>query len=232
MPLIFSAISIAFIHTILGPDHYLPFIAMSKVGQWTKNKTLLVAFVAGIGHILSSILIGFIGIFAGSTLNNLIEIESVRATYAQWFLLFFGIGYSIFGVYKILQNNHHHHFHSHTDGIVHTHSHHHDLTKHEHQHRNNKNKNLTPWILFTIFIFGPCEPLIPLLIYPAAKFGLMEAVLISSIFGIVTISTLMGIVYLGIKGVEIFKFHKIEKYQHLLAGVVLIFSALATFLGL
>ena len=29
--------------------------------------------------------------------------------------------------------------------------------------------NLTPWILFTIFVFGPCEPLIPLVMFPAAE---------------------------------------------------------------
>ena len=37
--LIIAAASIAFFHTILGPDHYLPFIVMSRSGKWSIRKT-------------------------------------------------------------------------------------------------------------------------------------------------------------------------------------------------
>ena len=33
-----SAASIGFVHTILGPDHYLPLVAMAKTNGWSANK--------------------------------------------------------------------------------------------------------------------------------------------------------------------------------------------------
>jgi hypothetical protein len=36
--LIISAASVAFVHTMLGPDHYVPFIAMAKARDWSLPK--------------------------------------------------------------------------------------------------------------------------------------------------------------------------------------------------
>ena len=30
-----TAAAIAFVHTLLGPDHYLPFVAMAKARGWS-----------------------------------------------------------------------------------------------------------------------------------------------------------------------------------------------------
>ena len=37
--LLWTAASIGFVHTLLGPDHYLPFVAMSRAGGWSARKT-------------------------------------------------------------------------------------------------------------------------------------------------------------------------------------------------
>ena len=47
--------SIGFIHTALGPDHYIPFIALSKSQNWSKLKTVWVTALSGLGHVGSSI---------------------------------------------------------------------------------------------------------------------------------------------------------------------------------
>ena len=46
----------------------------------------------------------------------------------------------------------------------------------------------TPWVLFLIFVFGPCEPLIPLVMYPAAKNNFHGAVIVAILFSLTTIS--------------------------------------------
>ncbi|GAI12193.1 unnamed protein product, partial [marine sediment metagenome] len=56
----------------------------------------------------------------------------------------------------------------HVDGEKHDHIHAHKV-EHSHVHDEKKGTSLTPWILFIIFVFGPCEPLIPLVMYPAKK---------------------------------------------------------------
>ncbi len=48
-----TAASIGFFHTILGPDHYLPFIVLAKSRQWSSLKTAIITLLCGIGHILS-----------------------------------------------------------------------------------------------------------------------------------------------------------------------------------
>lgn len=50
-----TAASIGLFHTLLGPDHYLPFIVMAKAGKWSLFKTAWVTFLCGIGHVGSSI---------------------------------------------------------------------------------------------------------------------------------------------------------------------------------
>ena len=57
-----SAAAIAFLHTILGPDHYLPFVAMSKARGWGMAKALRITLLCGVGHLAGSVLLGAAGI--------------------------------------------------------------------------------------------------------------------------------------------------------------------------
>ena len=52
-----TAATLGFIHTILGPDHYLPFIVLAKARKWSTIKTLVITFFCGFGHILSSVIL-------------------------------------------------------------------------------------------------------------------------------------------------------------------------------
>nr|MDA3832930.1 hypothetical protein [Spirochaetales bacterium] len=107
--LIISAGSLGFIHTILGPDHYLPFIVLSKARRWSSNKTMWITFISGIGHVSSSILIGIIGIGLGVSLHKLEALEAVRGELVGWLLFAFGIAYTLYGIYKYLKSSRHFH---------------------------------------------------------------------------------------------------------------------------
>lgn len=58
----FTLISIAvgFSHTLLGPDHYLPFIVLSRACGWSYRKTFRITFVCGLGHILTAVVLGYL----------------------------------------------------------------------------------------------------------------------------------------------------------------------------
>lgn len=88
--LIISAASIAFVHTLLGPDHYVPFIAMAKARGWSLPKTLRVVLLCGSGHLVGSVVLGGLGIVAGIELTRLEWIESQRG--AASVVSEFGIG--------------------------------------------------------------------------------------------------------------------------------------------
>ena len=97
-----TAVSIAFLHTLLGPDHYLPFIVLGEAKKWSLPKTMLITFLCGLGHVMSSVVIGFIGIAAGIAVNKLVGIEAVRGSVAAWLFIAFGLIYMIVAIH-----NHH-----------------------------------------------------------------------------------------------------------------------------
>ena len=91
--LVGSAGAIAFIHTIMGPDHYLPFVAMAKARGWSLAKTLRITLWCGLGHLVGSVALGVIGIAFGTQLAKLEWIEAVRGETAAWLLIGFGLAY-------------------------------------------------------------------------------------------------------------------------------------------
>ena len=217
--LLATAALLGFFHTVLGPDHYIPFIAMSKSGSWSLRKTTLITFLCGIGHILSSVVLGIIGITFGIAVAKFEAVESIRGNIAAWALIAFGLVYFVWGVRQAVRNKPHTHFHPHGNGVGHEHTHAHN-DDHLHAHASG-NKNITPWVLFTIFVFGPCEPLIPLLMYPAAKGSLGGLLLVTTVFGAVTIATMMSIVLISAFGISFVPVSRLGRYTHALAGATL-----------
>ena len=104
-----TAASIGFFHTLLGPDHYLPFIMMARAGEWSRSKTAVVTALCGLGHVASSVLLGFAGILLGTQLSRLEAFESARGDIAAWLLIVFGLVYFVWGVRSAVRNRPHTH---------------------------------------------------------------------------------------------------------------------------
>jgi sulfite exporter TauE/SafE len=226
-----TAVSLGFIHTVLGPDHYLPFIVLSEAKKWSLRKTMLITFFCGIGHVLSSVILGLAGIAVGISVSKLVSVESFRGNIAAWLFIAFGLVYMVISVRNLYKKKRHTHSHFHIDKGVHAHDHDHHL-EHTHIHESNA-VNTTPWILFLIFIFGPCEPLIPIVMYPAAENNISGAVIVSLLFSAITISTMLLIVLAFKMGLSRINLKPIEKYSNLIAGAMIFFSGIAIqFLGL
>lgn len=226
-----TAATIGFLHTLLGPDHYLPFIVMAKANRWSKFKTAWITILCGIGHVGSSVVLGTVGIAFGIAVSRLQFLESFRGNIAAWLLIGFGLVYFIWGVRRAILNKPHAHQHIHGNGTVHYHTHTHKA-EHVHVHEQEK-KNMTPWILFTIFVLGPCEPLIPILMYPAAKNSLTGTILVAVVFSIVTITTMVSVVFVSLFGINLLPTKTLERYTHALAGAAILLSGLGIqFLGL
>jgi nickel/cobalt transporter (NicO) family protein len=90
-----TAATIGFVHTIIGPDHYLPFIFMARARKWSIFKTSWITIACGIGHVGSSVLLGLLGIGFGVALSKLEFFESFRGDLAAWAFVLFGLGYLI-----------------------------------------------------------------------------------------------------------------------------------------
>jgi sulfite exporter TauE/SafE len=214
-------------HTLLGPDHYLPFVAMSRVGNWSRRKTVWITLLCGIAHVLGSVLLGCLGIGLGVAVFKLEPIEEIRGDLAGWLLLTFGVLYFVWGLARAVRNQPH--VHVHTDGTVHAHP------DSEHGHPAGEEavrRPMTPWVLFTIFLFGPCEPLIPVLMYPAARGSAWDVASVSLLFGLATIGTMLTMVLVMCLGADLVRLGRLERYSHAVAGLVVLSCGLAIKLGL
>jgi nickel/cobalt transporter (NicO) family protein len=228
--LLFTAASLGFLHTLFGPDHYLPFIVMSKARNWSTAKTAWVTILCGLGHVGSSILLGVVGIIFGLGLSRLEIFDSTRGDLAAWLFIVFGLVYFIYGIRKSFRGHTHTHTHAHVNGTAHEHEHQHHNS---HVHVHAEKKNITPWVLFTIFVLGPCEPLIPVLMYPAAKHSSWGVAGVAIVFSLVTLVTMLATVFLGLKGVKLISTSKLERHMHAIAGATICLSGVAiVFLGL
>lgn len=230
--LLLTAASLAFLHTLVGPDHYLPFVLMARAGRWSRAKTVAVTLACGLGHVLSSVVLGAAGIALGLLVSHLVGVESFRDRLAGWFLIAFGLVYFLWGIQRAVRRRPHTHAHLHLDGTVHIHPHGHER-EHSHVHSAEADHEpsavarLTPWVLFSIFVLGPCKPLIPLLMYPAAQKSVVGVILVTAVFGIITIATMMLAVLACQLGLERLPLGSLERYTHALAGAALALCGLA-----
>jgi sulfite exporter TauE/SafE len=234
--LLLTAVSIGFVHTLLGPDHYLPFVAMSAARNWTRRKTMLVTALCGVGHVTGSIVIGMVGVAIGASIHHLQWLEGLRGDLAAWALIAFGLVYMAWGLKQAWRSRAHEHEHLHEDGTRHRHSHaHHTHGGHMHVHvqvDTDNVKSITPWALFVVFILGPCEPLIPILMYPAAQHSWWGLALVVTAFAMATLTTMLAVVWLAMRGLERLPLASAERYAHALAGAALSLCGVGIVLGL
>ena len=231
--LLVTAGTLGFVHTLAGPDHYLPFIVISKAKKWSPGKTAWITFLCGLGHVCSSILIGTVGIAFGIAILKVTAFESIRDNVAGWMLFGFGLAYFVYGLQKSWKRRPHVHEHLHDDGEIHKHTHTHE-EEHAHVHiRPGEEASITPWILFSIFVFGPCKILIPLLMYPAAEASVHATILVALVFSLATVGTMMTIVMLGTYGFRSVHLPLLERNVEAVAGFsIMLCGAAIQFLGL
>lgn len=223
-----TAASVGFVHTLMGPDHYLPFLVLARARGWSVRRTTLVTLACGLGHVLSSVLLGTVGIATGLAVSHLESVESQRASVAAWLLVTVGLVYCAWGLHRALRATGRHHFHfpsrddlSHLDPL---HSSPGDAPGHL---PSPGSYRLTPWVLFVIFVLGPCEPLIPVLMFPAATGGWLDVAVVAAAFGVATLAAMLLVVGIGLAGLTVLPLHRLERYGHALAGAAIALTGLA-----
>lgn len=213
-----TAFLTAIIHTITGPDHYLPFIAIAKSRDYSLKKTLLWTFICGLGHICSALFIalGFMYLSHLMTDSQFAWMEDNRSDLAAYALIGLGGAYLLWAL---------RHRWLHYSGKAHHHGH------ILHGGQEIQDKNITVWVVFIIFVLGPCEALLPILT-ASSVMGISAVISSTVIFSVATIATMLLAVTLGYLGLEALKFKKLETYAHELAGVTIMACGIAILYGL
>ena len=219
-----TAATLALFHTLIGVDHSIPFIVLGRARGWSLRRTLGVTGACGLAHVASSVLIGSLGVLLGVTLDRLSWLESTRGRVAAGLMSGFGLAYAARAFWRKFRGHTHTHLHAHADGTVHTYPHDHHG---EHRHPHDIGRGVTPWALFLIFAFGPCEPLIPLMMVPAVERSWLGLAAVIGVFGFVTLGTMLAAVTLGYLGLTHAKLGAVEGRIDVLAGLTIAASGAA-----
>ena len=242
--LVSAAVGIGFVHTLIGIDHTLPFVVLGRARGWSLRRTLWITGLCGGGHVASSVLLGGAGIGAAIFATGLDtaegyhwmngrvgafeSIEAFRGDLASWGLIAFGLTYAGWSLAR--RRRQQRHVHEHASGVVHAHG---DLTADTHEHTTAPAggvAGLTAWSLFVIFVLGPCEPLIPILMVPAFQVGLWAVIPVTLAFGVTTIATMAAVVALAYRGLQFARFPRLRAHAHTLSGLAIASSGLAIML--
>ena len=95
--LMIATFTLAVTHSI-NPDHWFPFVMVGRANKWKVSWVLVLAVVAGIGHVGTSVVIGLVGVFAekGTSKDIAIFLESATPI----LLMVFGFSYAAYAFYK------------------------------------------------------------------------------------------------------------------------------------
>ncbi|MBV9079573.1 MAG: hypothetical protein JO102_00475, partial [Elusimicrobia bacterium] len=129
--------AIAALHTVLGPDHYLPLAALSQASRWPIRRTLALTAIFGAAHVLSAAALGFAALAGGSVAARWLG-DAARSTAAGNALMAVGVVYAAWALVRRFRR---------ADEAP--------------------PAGWPQRLLFVAFLVGPCEPLIPVLIAAA-----------------------------------------------------------------
>jgi nickel/cobalt transporter (NicO) family protein len=223
-----TAFTVAVGHTLIGIDHTLPFVVLGRARSWSLRKVLGVTALCGAGHVLSSVLLGLCALALGTALTSVEWLQTARGEVAAWLLIAFGSFFAVRGLVRTLRaHDHHSHPHAHEGGVIHEHPHDHGHVNHVHPHALPSARATTVWTLFIIFVLGPCEPLVPLMLAPAALHDVWGVLLVVSVFGAATIAAMVLVVtaaYLGLGRVSL---PYVQRHAEFFAGLAIALSGVA-----
>lgn len=191
--LVIATFFIAAVHAIL-PDHWMPFAIVGRAQRWSISKTVFVTAISGIGHSVITSSIGMVIALIGFHISKFTE--RFAEPFTGIVLIILGILFIVLGRYK-----------------------------HSHLSHYGDDKNLLPdkaiaISLFTMLSFSPCVAVLPVFL-AASSLSWGVLFLLSFILVFVTVAGMVGFTYIAFKGINKLRFHKLERYEKEIVGIVL-----------
>ena len=211
--LLMATAGVAVTHTLLGPDHYLPFLMLARARRWGRARAVAVSVLCGTGHVLASLALGAVGLGLGFAVTRLEQAERARGDLSAWALIAFGAAYGLWGARRAFREARGLRLHDH-GGLVHLHT----GAGAGHGHAG---RSTAFWTLFVVFVLGPCEPLIPLFIVPASRGRWVLAGLTAVLYGVLTVSFMAILTFAGMSWLRRLPLGPLEIWADSLAGAAI-----------
>ncbi|HHT9124920.1 MAG TPA: hypothetical protein ACFYD6_03780 [Candidatus Brocadiia bacterium] len=209
--LIAATFGVALLHAVM-PNHWMPFVLVSKAQGWSITRMLTITGIASLGHSIITCVIGFVVAVMGYQVTRYVESRIVYLT--GIILIILGIAYVVLSRWRRVRLQTHA-VHS-MPKIASTRF---EGTSDSAHYLSDK---VATTSLFTMLCFSPCEAALPIFLAASAmSWGILLTMAI-----ILTTSTLLGMLALttfAYRGVQRLKFERLERYERELVGAILIF---------
>ena len=198
--LIVVSVLISLLHALI-PNHWLPVLAIGRKEGWTLAETTRVTFIAGLSHVISTIIIGLLLGLIGSELSE--HIEHFTRYIAPAILI-------LMGMYFVRQHYTHHHFHLQPETM-----------------RRKSKRAITLALVMAMFL-SPCMEIEAYFLLAGTK-GWYILAGIAAMYSVITIAGMLIWIRIVYKGLIKLNWHKWEHNAGIITGVVLIGTGIISF---
>jgi nickel/cobalt transporter (NicO) family protein len=200
-------------HAIL-PDHWVPLAVLGRSRRYPLSKVARLSLLAGIAHVLLSLILGGVIIAIGLQFRS--SIQSVQDTIIGCLLIATGLGFAAFELAG--------HGHSHSDA-GHPHSHHnHEHEAHEHPDDHEPRRGVRGLAAIMVPFGAAASPdltILPIFL-AAATVGAGTAIGSLIIFGAVTITTITGLTLAATRGGYEIRGQWLDRWGNTVTAITLI----------
>ena len=203
-----SAVLLSLFHGMI-PSHWMPFVVMGRDRGWNVGRTVRVAFVGGVAHLTSTVMIGVAIGVAGYALS--LRYEAIMRWGAPAILI-------AFGLWVLFRGHSHHHV-----GCEEVHAHSpEEAQPHHHHHSHLDTRDVaTIGALCAVMFLSPCIEL-EVFYTVAAHRGWIGILSVSVIYMVVTVGVMMTFVGLAARGLETVRWAFLARHERKLSGGLLI----------
>lgn len=199
--IVIGSLLISLLHAVI-PNHWLPVLAIGKKEGWSLAETTRITFIAGMAHVISTIIIGLLlGLIGGELTQHIEDFTRI-------------IGPSILiliGLYFVRQHYTHHHFHLQKEQIE----------------KKRKKSSIILALIIAMFL-SPCMEIEAYFLLAGSKGWYMMAA-IAAMYSVITIAGMLIWIQIVYKGLLKLNWHKWEHNAGIITGLVLIITGFISF---
>jgi nickel/cobalt transporter (NicO) family protein len=212
--LLVAAAGVGFGHAVL-PDHWVPLAVIGRTRRYPLSKLARLSGLAGITHVLVSVVLGAVIVIVGLQLRS--TVEHAQNAIVGSLLIATGV------LFAVLELTGHGHGHAHE---AHDHAHSHDpVHDHDHPHTDERSRDRGHSLLSIMVPFGaaasPDLTILPVFL-AATTAGAGAAIGSVVVFGAVTIATIVGLTLFAAAGGYRVRGQWLESWGNMLTASVLI----------
>jgi nickel/cobalt exporter len=230
--LLAAAAGVGFGHAIL-PDHWVPLAVVGRTRRYPLSRIARLSGLAGIAHVLVSIVLGAVIIAVGLQFRS--TVEHAQGTIIGCILIATGIGFLVLEV----TGHGHHHDHDHDDHDHDDHDRDHAHDDHDHDHDDHDASDRPgprlSGLAAVMVPFGaaasPDLTILPVFL-AATTAGVATAVGSLAIFAAVTIGTIVGLTLAAARGGYQIQGEWLERWGNVFTAAVLVTIGLLVLLGI